>query len=283
MPRADENGRKIAMSEERRDGVVKQVALPDGTQLAYEMLGDAAAPKRAVLIHSLAMDRRFWRPVAERLARDAAVLIYDCRGHGASDKPPGPYTVELFARDLAALLDAVGWRAALVAGASMGGCVTLAFAAAYSQRVTALGLVDTTAWYGAEAPQQWAERAERALKSGLAAMIDFQVTRWFGDDFRAHHLDLVRQSVDIFLHNDVPAYAASCRMLGVCDMRAALPNISVPTAVLVGEEDYATPVAMAEALSRGVGGANLTILKGARHLTPLERPDEIAAALARLL
>jgi len=283
MPRADENGRKIAMSEERRDGVVKQVALPDGTQLAYEMLGDAAAPKRAVLIHSLAMDRRFWRPVAERLARDAAVLIYDCRGHGASDKPPGPYTVELFARDLAALLDAVGWRAALVAGASMGGCVTLAFAAAYPQRVTALGLVDTTAWYGAEAPQQWAERAERALKSGLAAMIDFQVTRWFGDDFRAHHPDLVRQSVDIFLHNDVPAYAASCRMLGVCDMRAALPNISVPTAVLVGEEDYATPVAMAEALSRGVGGANLTILKGARHLTPLERPDEIAAALARLL
>jgi len=283
MPRADENGRKIAMSEERRDGVVKQVALPDGTHLAYEILGDAAAPKRAVLIHSLAMDRRFWRPVAERLARDAAVLIYDCRGHGASDKPPGPYTVELFARDLAALLDAVGWRAALVAGASMGGCVTLAFAAAYPQRVTALGLVDTTAWYGAEAPQQWAERAERALKSGLAAMVDFQVTRWFGDDFRAHHPDLVRQSVDIFLHNDVPAYAASCRMLGACDMRAALPNIAVPTAVLVGEEDYATPVAMAEALSRGVGGANLTILKGARHLTPLERPDEIAAALARLL
>ena len=283
MPRTDENGRKIAMSDERRDGVLKQVALPDGTRLAYEMLGDAAAPKRAVLIHSLAMDRRFWRPVAERLARDAAVLIYDCRGHGASDKPRGPYTVELFARDLAALLDAVGWRAALIAGASMGGCVTLAFAAAYPQRVTALGLVDTTAWYGAEASQQWAERAERALKSELAAMVDFQVTRWFGDDFRAHHPDVVRQSVDIFLHNDVPAYAASCRMLGACDMRAALPNIAVPIAVLVGDEDYATPVAMAEALSRGVAGANLTILKGARHLTPLERPDEIAAALARLL
>ncbi|MDE2230288.1 MAG: alpha/beta fold hydrolase [Alphaproteobacteria bacterium] len=262
---------------------MKQVALPNGVRLAYEMLGDAAAPKRAVLVHSLAMDHTFWRPVAERLAREAAVLIYDCRGHGTSDKRPGPYTVELFAADLAALLDAVGWRTALVAGASMGGGVTLAFAAAHPQRVTALGLVDTTAWYGAEAPQQWAERAARALKSGLGAMVDFQVTRWFSDAFRAQHPDVVRQAVDVFLRNDLPVYAASCRMLGACDLRAALPTIAAPTAILVGEEDYATPLAMADALRRDIRGASLTVLKGARHLTPLERPDQVAAALAPLL
>jgi 3-oxoadipate enol-lactonase len=270
------------MPEAHRETLIRAV-LPDGTHLAYRILGDAAAPKRAVLIHSLAMDHTFWRPVADRLARDAAVLIYDCRGHGASDKPSGPYTVELFARDLAALLDAVAWHTALVAGASMGGCVALAFGAAYPQRMTALGLVDTTAWYGLEAPQQWAERAERALKSGLSSMVDFQVTRWFGDDFRMHHPDIVRQSVDNFLRNDVPAYAASCQMLGACDMRAALPAIAVPTAVLVGEEDYATPIAMAEALRQGISSASLTVLKGARHLTPLERPDEVAAVLVQLL
>ncbi|HYL32496.1 MAG TPA: alpha/beta hydrolase [Stellaceae bacterium] len=262
---------------------IQHATLPDGTCLAYSIIGDPQASKRAVLIHSLAMDHNFWRPVAERLARDVAVLVYDCRGHGASDRPHGPYTVELFAHDLAALLDIVGWRSTLVAGASMGGCVTLAFAAAYPQRVTALGLVDTTAWYGAEAPRQWAERAERALNSGLSGLIDFQMTRWFGDDFRMRHAEIVRESVEIFLRNDLAAYAASCRMLGACDLRAVLPAIAAPTAVLVGEEDYATPIAMAEALRQGIHGASLTVLKGARHLTPLERPDEVAAALARLL
>src|SRR6478752_3600745 len=95
-------------------------------------------PNGVVLIHSLAMDRRFWQPVAERLASHAPVLVYDCRGHGESDKPAGPYTVELFARDLADLLDRVGWSSALVAGASMGGCIALAFAAAYPARTAAL-------------------------------------------------------------------------------------------------------------------------------------------------
>lgn len=272
-----------AEPQKKPNGDVQFAKTPDGARLAYAIVGNPTASKRAVLIHSLAMDHSFWRPVAERLAKDAAVLIYDCRGHGASDKPPGPYTVELFARDLAALLDSIGWRAALVAGASMGGCVTLAFANAYPQRVTALGLVDTTAWYGPEAPKQWAERADRALKSGLRAMVDFQVTRWFGDDFRARHDDVVRHSVEVFLRNEPAAYAASCRMLGACDMRAVLPKIVAPTAILVGEEDYATPVAMAEALRDGIRGAQLTGLKGARHLTPLERPDDIAAVLGRLL
>lgn len=262
---------------------VRHATLPDGTRIAYAMLGDPKTPKRAVLIHSLAMDHTFWRPVAERLARDAAVLIYDCRGHGASDKPAGPYTVERMARDLAVLLDGVGWPSALVAGASMGGCIALAFAAAYPRRAAALGLVDTTAWYGAEAPQQWDERAERALHAGLGGLIDFQVTRWFGDDFRVRHPDIVRRSVDIFLRNDLRAYAASCRMLGACDLRAALPMIAAPTAILVGAEDYATPIAMAEALRHGIRGATLAVLQGARHLTPLERPDDVATALARLL
>lgn len=275
--------RTMSVPEGKQNEAARSIGSADGTRLVYEVLGDTAAPKRAVLIHSLAMDRTFWRPVAERLARDAAVLMYDCRGHGASGKPPGPYSVELFARDLASVLDGIGWPTALVAGASMGGCVTLAFAAAYPQRVAALGLIDTTAWYGAEAPQQWAERAERAFKSGLGGMVDFQVTRWFSDEFRARHPDLVRQSVEIFLRNDLPAYAASCRMLGACDLRASLGRIALPTAVVVGEEDYATPIAMAEALHRSIRGADLAVLKGARHLTPLERPDEIAAALAALL
>jgi 3-oxoadipate enol-lactonase len=72
-------------------------------------------------------------------------------------------------------------------------------------------------------------------------------------------------------------------MLGACDLRAGLASITAPTAILVGEEDYATPPAMAEALHKAIAGSSLKVLPDARHLTPLERPDEIAAELEALL
>jgi len=255
-------------------------ATRDGTRLVYDIQGRGT--DGIVLVHSLAMDRRFWQPVAERLAVDMPVITYDCRGHGQSDKPQGPYTVELFARDLADLLDQIGWTSARVAGASMGGCIAIAFAAAYPARTSALGLIDTTAWYGAEAPKQWAERAARAAKDGMSALVEFQTTRWFGDTFRMQRPDVVKDSVDVFLRNDVAAYVETCKMLGAADLRAALPGMTMPTAIVVGEEDYATPVAMAEALQRGIKGSTLTVLKGARHLTPLEMRDRIAQELRAL-
>ena len=254
----------------------------DGTRIGYTLRDAGAAAPRAVLVHSLAMDRTFWQPVVDLLL-NASVLTYDCRGHGASDKPAGPYRIELFAQDLADLLDHVGWQSALVAGASMGGCVSIAFAAAYPARTAALGLFDTTAWYGPEAPKQWAERADQAVEKGLSSLVGFQTTRWFGDAFRTSHPDVVKQSVDVFLRNDVKAYAETCRMLGAADKRVALAALRMPTAVLVGEEDYATPIAMAQSLHDGIAGSTLTILKGARHLTPLEQPERIAAELERLL
>jgi 3-oxoadipate enol-lactonase len=252
----------------------------DGTRLVYT-LHPGPEDKRLVLIHSLAMDRAFWTPVIERLKGKAAILTLDCRGHGASDKPKGPYTVELFADDVADLMDHVGWRNAVVAGASMGGCIALAFAVSHPDRTAALGLFDTTACYNA--PQAWEERGNKAVTEGLKALVGFQTTRWFGDRFREANPDVVKQSVDVFLGNDVPAYVETCRMLGACDKRAALPELKMPTAIAVGEEDYATPVAMAEELHRGIAGSTLKVIPNARHLTPLEVPDVIAGELETLL
>ena len=184
-----------------------------------------ASPRRATLVHSVAMDRQFWQPVAERLAKDAAVVTFDCRGHGASDKPTGPYTVEQFADDIADMLDHLGWDKTLIAGASMGGMVALAFAGRHPSRTSALGLIDTTAWYGPEAAKNWAGRANQAVEKGLASLLDFQTTRWFGDEFRAKRTDVVQQCIDIFLKNDVPAYVEACHMLGRADLRAALPML----------------------------------------------------------
>jgi len=255
----------------------------DGTPIGYSVHGDAAAPRAVALVHSLAMDRHFWDPLAARLASEASVLVYDCRGHGASGAGGKAYSVAQFADDLADLMAELRWEKALVAGASMGGCVALAFAERHPQRTAALALIDTTAWYGAEAPVQWEERARKALEGGLASLVDFQVTRWFSDAFRGSQRQAVAAAVEVFLRNDPQSYAASCRMLGAADLRRALGAVRVPTAVVVGEEDYATRVGMAQALHEGIHGSTLAVLRNARHLTPLEKPDEIAAELRKLL
>ena len=165
----------------------------------------------------------------------------------------------------------------------MGGCVAQAFVGLYPARASALGLIDTTAWYGQDALKNWRERADAARSKGLEGMIAFQTTRWFSDKFRTAHSELVQKMSEIFLRNDLECYAATCVMLGDADLRHFLPNIRVPVAVIVGEEDYATPVAMARHLHEAIRGSTLTILPSGRHLTPVESPDEIASQISTLL
>ena len=258
--------------------------LSDGAALAYTLHPEprAGAP-RVVLIHSLALDRSVWNGVLDRLRPHAQVLAYDCRGHGRSDRRAVRFTAELFARDLAELLDHVGWPAAAIAGCSMGGCVAMAFGGLHPNRAAALGLIDTTAWYGTDAPLKFRERAEAARETGMQGLIEFQLTRWFSDEFRATHPEVLDRTASVFVSNDFDCYAASCGLLGDVDVRAHLSSFRMPTAIVVGEEDYATPVAMAQQLHEAIPDSTLTILPKARHLTPIERPDAIADVVFQLL
>lgn len=265
------------------DTTAGRAQVRDGTGIAYTLYRNADSDQRAVLVHSLAMDQNFWKPVAALLRQRASILLYDCRGHGESDKPRGQYTAGLFADDLADLIKHVGWDSALVAGASMGGGVAIQFAGVYPERTSGLGLIDTTAWYGPTAPKDWEARAERALKNGLEELVEFQTTRWFSGAYGAAKPEMVRQCVQTFLRNDVQAYAQTCRMLGAFDARDLLERLKMPTAVVVGEEDYATPRAMAEAMHGSIAGSTFTVIPGVRHLTPIECPELIAGELGRLL
>jgi 3-oxoadipate enol-lactonase len=114
-------------------------------------------------------------------------------------------------------------------------------------------------------------------------MIAFQETRWFSDAFRAAHPEVVARSREAFLANDLDAYAATCMMLGRFDLRARLGTVAAPTAVAVGEEDYATPVEMARELHDGIARSTLDVIAPGRHLTPLERPDALADVLRGVL
>jgi 3-oxoadipate enol-lactonase len=263
-------------------GETRTARAADGCPIAYAIAPGATCAPRVALIHSLALDRHFWDAVVTEAAGSFEMLALDCRGHGASGGT-GPFTAPMMADDLAAVLDHAGWDRCLIAGASMGGSVALAFAAQHHARTAGLLAVDTTAWYGPTAPEDWARRAGVARKDGMAALLEFQRARWLSDAFRAAHPEVQAAQEAVFLRTGIEAYAAACGMLGALDLRAAIPGITAPTAVLVGEEDGATPPAMAQAIAAEIGGATLEVLKGARHLTPLERPREIVAALRGLV
>jgi 3-oxoadipate enol-lactonase len=266
-----------------KDSRAKTFTTSDNCAISYRLRPESnSGTARLALVHSLAMDKTIWDGVAERLVEHAEILTYDCRGHGNSGLIASHFTTDLFARDLAELLDHVGWDSATVAGCSMGGCVSQAFAGRYPVRAKALGLIDTTAWYGSDAPKNWRERAATARTRGLSGMVDFQVTRWFSDKFREEYPGQVKEMAEVFLANDVDCYAATCVMLGEADLRPFLPALRMPVAVIVGDEDYATPVSMAQHLHEAIHGSTLTIIPGGRHLTPVECPDQIADQLLAL-
>jgi 3-oxoadipate enol-lactonase len=261
----------------------------DGASIAYTLhaaegsSSASSARPRIALIHSLALDRSFWDGVVPLLTPHADVLAYDCRGHGKSAKTRMTYTAELFAGDLADLLDHVGWPRAIIAGCSMGGCVAQAFAGVYPDRAQALAVMDSTAWYGPTAPKDWRDRADTAVTKGLAALIGFQATRWVSDGFRESYPDVMRKHMDVFLANDVECYRATCEMLGGADLRHYQAAMRIPISVVVGEEDYATPVAMSEQIQKAVPNATLAVLPKVRHLTPIECPQLIAEKILTLV
>jgi 3-oxoadipate enol-lactonase len=258
---------------------------PDGVSIAYAVHAESGSVvrPRIALIHSLALDQSFWDGVVPLMTKHADVLTIDCRGHGKSGRPKMKFTPELFAADLAGVLDQVNWTSIVLAGCSMGGCIAQAFAGMYPKRVQALALIDTTAWYGPTAPKDWRERAATASSKGFVAMSAFQATRWVSDAFREAHPEVIRPNMDVFLANDIDCYTATCEMLGDADLRHYQSAMRMPTCVLVGEEDFATPVAMSGQIHKAMPDATLSVLRNVRHLTPIECPDVIAEEIQTLM
>lgn len=261
-----------------------KIVAKDGCRIEVRELRTAGAGAPVVvLVHALAMHGGMWRRVADEMRATARVLAIDCRGHGDSDKPAGPYTTDLFAQDLRDVADAFGLGAFTLGGCSMGGTVAQAFAGRYPPRVSGLLLVDTTCWYGAMAAEAWETRAAKALDEGFAAMLAFQRERWFSPEFIAARPEVLREAVDIFLRNDPRAYAETCRMLGRADERERIARYRGPATVLVGEDDFATPPVMAAEIAARIPGTVMQVIPRARHFTPFETPAVIAAELDALI
>jgi 3-oxoadipate enol-lactonase len=234
------------------------------------------------LLHPLALAGELWRPLGTALAADFQVFAPDQRGHGRTSWDREPFSIEDMAGDLGDALDSLGLDSVHLLGMSMGGSVAMTFAGKYPDRVRSLTLADTTAWYGENAVTAWRERAEKAVGVPREKQVTFQVDRWFSEPFRAGHPSEVQRVVDIFVDTDSEAHAAASLAMGAMDSRHLLPSVTARTLVLVGEQDYATPPAMAEVLAQEIPATRLLVLPGLRHLSLVEKPELAALVRAHL-
>jgi pimeloyl-ACP methyl ester carboxylesterase len=242
-----------------------------------------------LLIHGFPHRGALWDPVRAELSvleggQSWSVLAPDLRGFGDAPAAASP-SIDAYADDLLALLDARGVARAVVCGLSMGGYVALALWRRHPTRVRALVLADTRA--GADDAAQRARRVElaaRARAEGSEAVAEAQLSGAVGKTTRARHPERA-ESLRVLMAS-VPVggiVAALDAMRERPDATPLLAGITVPTLVVVGDEDVLTPPREARALAAAVPGARLVEIPDAGHVSCWERPDAFAAALADFL
>lgn len=234
-----------------------------------------------VLIHALGLDHRLWESQVVQLSSGFDVIAYDVRGHGASDVPAGPYTMQDFVEDLAGLLDALGVETTHLAGISMGGMIAQEFALAWSNRVRSLVLADTTSEYSPDARRQLAERARIAEERGMAPLVEPTIERWFTTEFRHHQPAEVNRILSIFAGMHPLGYAASCRAIASADLTERLVTVTAPTLVLVGSEDRSTTPEMALQIHEHIPGSKYEVMNGVAHLSSVAAPEKFNQAIIR--
>ncbi|MGY2067456.1 3-oxoadipate enol-lactonase [Blastococcus sp. SYSU DS0619] len=244
--------------------------------VSYTVDGPADAPV-VVLSNSLGATRAMWDQQVPALAERFRVVTYDTRGHGESPVPPGPYSLDDLADDLAALLDEVGAERAHVAGLSLGGMTGMRLAARDPQRVHRLALLCTSALLGPR--ENWLDRATTARTEGTGVLAPTVVSRWVTPGYAADHPDVVAGLRAMVAGTDGEGYASCCEAIADMDLRADLPTIAAPTLVVSGVQDPATPPEHQQAIVEGIPGARLVSVDPGAHLANIEQPLQVTGAL----
>lgn len=235
--------------------------------------GDPTAPV-LVLGASIGSTVTMWQPQVSSLAGSYCVVRFDTRGHGRSALLPGPASVEELASDVVALLDSLGIEEFAYAGVSLGGAIGQVLGADYSDRVWSLVLCCTAAKFGE--PADWLERAARVRAEGMAWLKAPTRERWFTDEFVKSHGQTCEDLLQTLTRTPDEGYASCCEALARFDQRDRLGQISVPTLVIAGARDPATPVTSARELSDGIANARLEVVNQASHLASVEQPEVVS-------
>jgi pimeloyl-ACP methyl ester carboxylesterase len=242
-------------------------------KLYYETTGQG---QPLIFIHGLGSSTRDWEFQVPAFSSDHQVIVFDLRGHGQSDKPAGPYSIKLFAADLAGLLTGLGISSAHVVGISLGGAVALQFALDYAPAIKTLTVVNSGPSLGGtleQAQQEIERRVGLVQQYGMRSM---------GQAPAPEHAALREAFVERWAENDPNAYIEATRAMLGWNVADQLGAIHCPTLIIAADQDY-TPVALKEAYVKLLPHAELAVIANAHHAVPIERPQEFNTVLARFL
>lgn len=238
----------------------------DGTRISYEVIGKTDAPA-LVMIQGLGVDRWGWVRQQAAFATKYRVVLIDNRGAGRSDKPHGPYELEVMADDVLAVLDREEIDSAHVMGASLGGVLAQIMAVRSVGRVDSLVLACTACRvkdWRRELLAEWIELAETGGTSAFA----LENLRWVISNRHLRWLSPLSQLVAP-LAVRAPAHGVVAQMHAILSIteqvHELLATVTVPTLVIVGSQDILTPVADSEEIAAKIPGAELCVVAGAAH------------------
>lgn len=241
-------------------------------QLHYELSGRADAPV-VVLSHALASSSIMWQSQMKSLEAVFRVLRYDMRGHGQSDTPEGPYSMEMLCEDVVGLLDALEIEQAHFVGLSIGGMIGQGLALDRSERLISVTLCDTTSITPEEAKPLIEERIEAIREHGMQSQAETTMNRWFTPRFLASD----RPEKEVIRNQILDTSTAGCigclEAVRRLNFRDRLAQIGKPTLIMVGEEDTTAPVAASKVLHEHIPDSRLVVLPSAAHLANIEQTE----------
>lgn len=239
-------------------------------ELAWEARGPLAAPA-VLLLHSLGTDRSLWDDQVSALEPRCRVLLVDLRGHGKSPAPVGPYTIAELALDVLAVMDRAEVELFDCVGSSLGGMIAQWLAVYRPARVKRLVIANSAARIGTE--QSWQDRIRALHAFGMSGLCQGVLSRWFVPQLSATHPERVMHFANVFRETSAVGYAGCCAALAVADLRSVISAIGVPTLVIAGDLDAATPTNDALWLQRKIRGSSLRMLEHAAHLSNIDQPE----------
>ncbi len=250
--------------------MTRDFATINGFKLAYSLRGDRRHPV-VVLSHSLATNLELWNYQLPLLARRFRVLVYDLRGHGASDAPGDNYTLQELASDVAALLDHLQISNAAFVGISIGGMIGQHFALQYPEKLAGLILCSTGARTEPQAKAAIEERIETVRREGLASQVAQTLARWFTPKFIEEAPANISWIADLILRTSVDGYAGCAHAVQGLDVIDALDQVRARTLIVPGQFDVAFPEKTSRAMQQRIPNAELCLLEGAAHLGNVEQ------------
>lgn len=247
-------------------------------QLAHDPVVVESGDEPIVLLGPIGADRSVWAAQVESLRqRGLAALAVDLRGHGASPKPLGSYTVGALAADVEVTLDILGTPSAHIVGLSLGGAVAQQLAISAPDRVLTLTLISTSARFGDR--QTWLDRATAVRLHGTQTIADALAGRWLTPGFSAEHPETIAGLQAMVLNADRDGYAGCAEALADWDVRDQLGKIEAPTLVIGGRDDQSTTPASLRSLAEAIPGGRHVVEDG-MHLVNIERAESVSRLIA---